>query len=48
VVGSANLSKSSAERLTESSVITESDILISQAKAFCHNLTEESTLLNDK
>jgi hypothetical protein len=48
VIGSANLSKSSAERLTESSVITESDILISQAKAFCHNLTEESKLLNEK
>jgi len=48
VIGSANLSKSSAERLTESSVITKSDILISQAKAFCHNLTEESTLLNRK
>lgn len=48
VIGSANLSKSSAEKLTESSVITESDILISQAKAFCHNLTEESTILNEK
>ncbi len=48
VIGSANLSKSSAERLTESSIITDSDVLISQAKAFCHNLTEESTLLNEK
>lgn len=48
VIGSANLSKSSAEKLTESSVITDSDILISQAKAFCHNLTEESTLLSEK
>lgn len=44
-IGSANLSKSSAERLTESSVITNNDILISQAKAFCHNLVEESILL---
>jgi phosphatidylserine/phosphatidylglycerophosphate/cardiolipin synthase-like enzyme len=48
VIGSANLSKSSAERLTESSIITDSDVLISQAKAFCHNLTEESTLLGEK
>jgi len=48
VIGSANLSKSSAERLTESSIITDSDVLISQAKAFCHNLTEESTLLSEK
>jgi hypothetical protein len=48
VIGSANLSKSSAERLTESSIITDSDVLISQAKAFCHNLTEESTLLNER
>ncbi|MGE0931256.1 phospholipase D-like domain-containing protein [Peijinzhouia sedimentorum] len=48
VIGSANLSKSSAERLTESSIITDSDVLISQAKAFCHNLIEESTLLSEK
>lgn len=48
VIGSANLSKSSAEKLTESTIITDSDILISQAKAFCHNLTEESTLLTEK
>lgn len=48
VIGSANLSKSSAERLTESSIITDSDVLISQAKAFCHNLTEESNLLSEK
>jgi hypothetical protein len=45
VIGSANLSKSSAERLTESSIVTDNDILLSQAKAFCHNLTEESILL---
>lgn len=47
VIGSANLSKSSAEKLTESSIVTNSDILISQAKAFCHNLIEESTLLSE-
>jgi len=45
VIGSANLSKSSAEKLTESSIVTDNDILISQAKAFCHNLIEESTPL---
>lgn len=45
VIGSANLSKSSAEKLTESSVVTDNDILLSQAKAFCYNLTEESILL---
>lgn len=45
VIGSANLSKSSAERLTEASVITDNDILLSQAKAFCYNLKEESILL---
>lgn len=45
VIGSANLSKSSAEKLTESSVVTDNDILLSQAKAFCYNLTEESTVL---
>lgn len=48
VIGSANLSKSSAEKLTESSVMTDNDILISQAKAFCHILTEESILLTRK
>lgn len=48
VIGSANLSKSSAETLTESSIITYSDILISQATAFCYNLIEESTLLDEK
>jgi len=45
VIGSANLSKSSAEKLTESSIITDSESLISQAEAFCHNLKEESKLL---
>lgn len=48
VIGSANLSKNSAERLIESAIFTESDILISQAKAFCHNLKEESTLLYEE
>jgi hypothetical protein len=45
ITGSANLSKSSAERLIESSVVTSDDILISQAKAFCHNLIKESSFL---
>lgn len=45
VIGSANLSKSSAEKLTESSVVTDNDILLSQTKAFCYNLIKESTLL---
>jgi len=48
VVGSANLSKSSAEKLTESSVVTDNDILLSQAKAFCYNLLEESKRLTRK
>jgi len=48
VIGSANLSTSSAERLTESSVVTTDDILISQAKAFCHNLIKESRLLGQE
>jgi PLD-like domain len=45
IIGSANLSKNSAEKLTESSIVTDNDILISQAKVFCYNLTKESTLL---
>jgi hypothetical protein len=48
VIGSANLSRSSAERLTESSVVTNNEILISQTKAFCHNLIEESDQLTSK
>lgn len=48
VIGSANLSKSSAEKLTESSIVTDNDILIAQAKAFCHSLLEESTLMNEE
>jgi hypothetical protein len=42
VIGSANLSSRSAESLVESAVVTDSDILLSQAKSFCHNLTKES------
>ena len=45
VIGSANLSKNSAESLTESSVVTDNDILLSQAKAFYYNLIEESIML---
>lgn len=48
VTGSANLSKNSAENLIESSIITDSDVLKSQAKAFCYNLLKESTLLTGK
>jgi hypothetical protein len=44
-IGSANLSKSSAETLTESAIVTTNDKLISQAKSFCHNLIRESELL---
>lgn len=42
VIGSANLSKNSAEILTESSIVTDNDILLSQANAFYHNLIKES------
>jgi hypothetical protein len=42
VVGSSNLSRSSAERLIETAVITDDKSLNSQAKAFIHNLTKES------
>lgn len=48
VVGSANLSNRSAETLVESAVITDNDILLSQAKAFCHNLIKESIPLSRK
>jgi phosphatidylserine/phosphatidylglycerophosphate/cardiolipin synthase-like enzyme len=41
VIGSANLSKRSAETLIESAVVTEDDILLSHVKSFCHNLIEE-------
>ncbi len=47
VIGSANLSKSSAEKLIESSIVTKDDVLLSDARAFCHNLISESTLLNE-
>jgi len=46
VVGSANLSNKSAKYLVESAVITDNDILLSQAKSFCHNLTKESIPLS--
>jgi len=45
VVGSSNLSRSSAEKLIESAIITDDRALNSQAKAFCYNLIEESALL---
>jgi len=45
IIGSANLSKSSAEKLIESAILTDNNILLSQAKAFCYNLTKESILL---
>lgn len=48
IVGSANLSKSSAEKLTESSILTDSNVLIAQAEAFCYNLLQESHPLNEK
>lgn len=48
VIGSANLSKNSAEKLIESAVVTDNDIFLSQAKAFCYKLAEESLLLTRK
>ncbi|MCS3801455.1 phospholipase D-like domain-containing protein [Niastella sp. OAS944] len=48
IIGSANLSQNSAEKLTESSILTDSDVLIAQAKVFCFNLLQESHPLNDK
>ena len=47
VIGSANLSNNSLS-LLESSVVTNNDILISQAKAFCHLVAKESDLLSRK
>lgn len=45
VIGSANLSVRSANTLVESAIVTNNDILLSQAKAFCHNLfTEDKTI----
>jgi|GEM_PF-2030383 len=45
VLGSANLSMSSAENLIESSVITKHTTLVAQAKAFFYQLIEDSMLL---
>lgn len=45
VIGSANLSSNSAKNLIESAVLTDNGTLISQTKAFCHNLIEESIKL---
>lgn len=45
VIGSSNLSSNSATNLIESAVLTDNDILISQSKAFCFNLIQESTEL---
>ncbi|MFA7379215.1 MAG: hypothetical protein WC150_02060 [Bacteroidia bacterium] len=42
VIGSANLSNHSAKTLVESAIVTNNDILLSQAKSFCHNLIKES------
>jgi len=41
VIGSANLSNKSAGELVESAILTDSDILLSQSKSFCHNLKRE-------
>lgn len=48
VVGSANLSKNSSERLIESSIITDNETLVAQANSFCYNVIKEdkSTLLS--
>lgn len=48
VVGSSNLSHNSAVNLIESAILSYSKILISQAKAFCHNLIKESKLLTEE
>ena len=48
VIGSANLSNRSAETLVESAVVTDNDILISQAKSFCHILAKESVSITRK
>lgn len=45
VIGSSNLSTNSATNLIESAVLTDNDIIISQSKAFCYNLIQESTEL---
>jgi hypothetical protein len=40
VIGSANMSLSSANNLIETAVLTQSETLIAQAQAFCENLLE--------
>ncbi len=47
-IGSANLSKRSANILIESAVVTTDDVLISQAKAFYLNLLKESRFITAK
>lgn len=44
-IGSANLSNKSVDTLVESVIVTENNILLSQATAFCNNLKNEATLL---
>lgn len=48
VIGSSNLSNNSATNLIESAILTDNDILISQSKAFCYNLIQESKELSSK
>jgi hypothetical protein len=48
VIGSANLSESSAGRLREASVVTYDENLRSQANAFCYNVEKGSKLLSEK
>ncbi len=45
VIGSANLSRNTT-KLTESSILTNSAVLMSQTSAFCFNLIDESILLS--
>src|SRR6266542_2833820 len=46
-VGSSNLSTNSAKSLIESSIVTYSSNLLSNAQAFFHNLIKESILLTE-
>lgn len=48
MVGSSNLSHNSAANLVESAILSSTNILLSQAKAFCHNLIKESLLLTEE
>ncbi|OJW82197.1 MAG: hypothetical protein BGO69_16515 [Bacteroidetes bacterium 46-16] len=48
ILGSANLSKSSANYLTEAAIITQNDSVISQARSFCYNLQNEALPLNKR